>query len=50
MMVIDEFSRRMWVAFLREKYDVFEKFKTFKALTENKKGGRLKSIHSNRGG
>jgi transposase InsO family protein len=40
----------MWVSFLREKYDVFEKFKKFKALDENQIGWKLKEILSNRGG
>jgi hypothetical protein len=35
MLVIDDFSRLTWVAFLREKSDVFENFKKFKALAEN---------------
>jgi transposase InsO family protein len=50
MLFIDEFSRLMWVSFLREKYDAFEKFKTFKALTENHTGRKLKAIRSDRGG
>jgi hypothetical protein len=36
-LVIDDFSRRTWVSFLREKSDEFEKFKTFKELTKNRK-------------
>jgi hypothetical protein len=50
MLVIDEFSRRTWVAFVKEKYDAFEKFKTFKALAENQTGRKLKAIRSDRGG
>jgi transposase InsO family protein len=50
MLVIDDFSRLTWVAFLREKYDAFEKFKKFKVLDENQTGRKLKAIHSNRGG
>jgi hypothetical protein len=49
MLVTDDFSRLMWVAFLREKYDVFEKFKNFKALAENQIGRKLKAIRSDRG-
>jgi hypothetical protein len=50
MLVIDDFSRCTWVSFLREKYDVFENFKTFKELVENQIGRKLKAIHSDRGG
>jgi hypothetical protein len=50
MLVIDDFSRLTWVSFLREKFDVFEKFKKFKALAENQTGRKLKKICSNRGG
>jgi hypothetical protein len=35
MLIIDDYSRLTWVAFLKEKVEAFEKFKIFKALTEN---------------
>jgi transposase InsO family protein len=35
---------------LKEKYEAFENFKVFKALTENQTGKRLKAVRSNRGG
>jgi transposase InsO family protein len=35
---------------LKEKCKAFEKFKVFKALTENQKGKRLKGVRSDRGG
>ena len=35
MLVIDDYSRLTWVAFLKEKSEEFEKFKVVKALTEN---------------
>jgi len=38
------------VAFLKEKSEAFEKFKVFKALTENQTGKRLKAVRSDRGG
>ena len=38
MLIIDDYSRLTWVAFLKEKYEAFEKFKVFKALTENQTG------------
>jgi transposase InsO family protein len=50
MLIIDDYSRLTWVAFLKEKSEAFEKFKVFKALTENQTGKRLKAVRSNRGG
>ena len=32
---IDDFSRKIWIYFLRKKSEVFAKFKEFKALVEN---------------
>jgi len=32
MLIIDDYSRLTWVAFLKEKSEAFEKFKVFKAL------------------
>jgi hypothetical protein len=32
---IDEFSRNTWIYFLKNKYEVFDRFKEFKALVEN---------------
>ena len=50
ILVIDDYSRLTWVDFLEEKYEAFEKFKVFKALTENQTGKRLKGVRSDRGG
>ena len=50
MQVIDDYSRLTWVAFLKEKYEAFENFKVFKALTENQTRKILKAIRSDRGG
>jgi transposase InsO family protein len=50
MLIIDDYSRLTWVAFLKEKVEAFEKFKIFKALTENQTGKRLKVVRSDRGG
>jgi hypothetical protein len=35
MLIINDYSRLTWVSFLKEKSEAFEKFKVFKALTEN---------------
>jgi hypothetical protein len=32
---IDDYSRKTWVYFLKQKDEVFNKFKEFKALIEN---------------
>ena len=50
MLVIDDYSRMIWVAFLKEKSEAFAKFKIFKALTENQTGRKVKAIRSDRGG
>jgi hypothetical protein len=50
MLIIDDYSRITWVAFLKEKDESFEKFKNFKALTENQTGKRLKAVRLDRGG
>ena len=50
MLVIDDYYRLTWVSFLKEKYEVFEKFKIFKALTKNQIGKILKVVRYDRGG
>ena len=50
MLVIDDYSRLTWLAFLKEKSEAFEKFKVFKALTENQIRKGLKVVRSDRGG
>jgi transposase InsO family protein len=50
MLIIDDYSRLTWVAFLKEKSEALEKFKVFKALTENQTRKRIKAVRSDRGG
>ena len=50
MLVIVDYSRLTWVAFLKEKSEAFEKFKVFKALTENQTSKILKEVRSDREG
>ena len=50
MLVIDDYSRLTWVAFVNKKFEALENFKNFKALTRNQTGKRLKVVRSNRGG
>ena len=32
---INDFSRNTWIYFLKKKYELFDRFKEFKALVEN---------------
>ena len=41
---IDDFSWYRWVYFLKQKYEVFEAFKVFKALVENLSGKKIKAL------
>ena len=50
MLIIDDFSRMKWAAFLKNKSKALEKFKIFKELVENQIGCKLKCIRSDRGG
>ena len=50
MILVDDFTRMMWVAFLKEKYEAFEKFKVFKNRVENESGLKIKCLRSDRGG
>jgi hypothetical protein len=51
MLIIDDYSRPNWVAFLKEKAEAFEKFKILKALTETTQtGNMLKAVRLDRGG
>ena len=50
MILVDDFTRMMWVDFLKEKLEAFEKFKIFKNIVENESGVKIKSLRSDRGG
>ena len=47
---IDDFTRKTWVYFLKNKSEVFERFCNFKALVENQSGLHIKFLRTNRGG
>ena len=47
---INDFSSYCWVYFLKNKSEVFDLFKVFKALVENQSGRRLKILGSENGG
>ena len=46
---IDDFSRCSWVYFLKQKSEVFETIKVFKALVENMSGNKIKVFMTNNG-
>lgn len=50
LLLVDDYSRMMWVYMLTEKSKAFERFKNFKALVENEVGRRIKVLRTDRGG
>ena len=50
MIIVDNFSRMMWVAFLKEKFEACDKFKIFKNRVENESSMKIKCLRSDRGG
>ena len=47
---IDDFSRNVWVYFLKFKSDVFSIFKEFKAKVEKESGCSIKTLKTDQGG
>ncbi|KAL4384136.1 hypothetical protein GQ457_15G014370 [Hibiscus cannabinus] len=50
LLFIDDYSRKTWVYFLKQKSEAFGAFKIFKALVEKESGFEIKSLRSDRGG
>lgn len=50
ILFVDDYSRMMWVAFLKDTSEAFEKFKIFKAKVENESGLKIKCPRLDRGG
>ena len=50
ILFVDDYSRMMTVMYLREKLEVFEKFKWYLERVEKEIGKRLKCLRSYRGG
>ena len=50
MILVDDFTRMMWVSFLKEKLEAFEKFKVFKNRLENESSVTIKCLRYDRGG
>ena len=46
---IDEFSRKTWIYFMKNKDEVFNKFKEFKALIKNHTKKKIKTFRSDNG-
>ena len=46
---IDDYSCKTWIHFLKGKYEVFERFKEFKARVENLSEKRIKTLKSDNG-
>ncbi|KAL4341068.1 hypothetical protein GQ457_08G007840 [Hibiscus cannabinus] len=46
---IDDFSKNVWVYFLKQKSEVFAKFKQWKAQVENQTGRKIKYLRSDNG-
>ena len=46
---IDEFSKNTWIYFLRNKFEVFDRFKEFKALVESQTEKRIKVLRTDNG-
>lgn len=50
ILFIDDYSRMMYVMFLKEKFDSFQMFKWYNARVEKETGKQLKCLRSDRGG
>jgi len=46
---VDDFSRKVWVYFLRQKNETFSMFKKFKALVKNQTGRNIKKLRVDNG-
>ncbi|GJR72960.1 retrovirus-related pol polyprotein from transposon TNT 1-94 [Tanacetum coccineum] len=47
--IVDDYSRRVWVHFLRHKNEAFSKFKEWKQLVKNQIGRKLKKLRTDNG-
>jgi len=50
MLFIDDFSIMTWAHFLKQKFEAFDVFISFKNMLENLGGRRIKCLRSDRGG
>ena len=49
MTIVDDFSRRVWVYFLKHKNEAFAKFKEQKVLVETQTGTKVKKLRTDNG-
>ena len=50
MLIVDDYSRYMWVYFLRDKAEALGKFKQWQKMVENESGLKVKKLRMDRGG
>ena len=50
LICVDDFSRFTWIYFLKEKFEVFQHLKDFKALVETQSGKKIKVLRTDNGG
>ena len=50
LLFIDDYTRKAWVYFLKNKSEAFDCFKRFKAVIEKESGYEIKSLRTDRGG
>jgi hypothetical protein len=50
VLFIDDFSRNTWIYFLWKNFELFDKFKEFKAPVENQKKNKIKVPRTDIGG
>lgn len=50
LVLIDDHTRFMWTIFLKEKSEVFEKFKRFKMMVEQDSKQKVQTFRTDRGG
>jgi transposase InsO family protein len=50
LIFVDDFSRFTWIYFLRQKFEVFQHLKDFKALVETQSRKKIKVLQTDNGG
>ncbi|KAG6509698.1 hypothetical protein ZIOFF_027698 [Zingiber officinale] len=50
LLFVDDYTRMIWIYFLKKKSDAFTTFMKFKALAENQSGCWIKTLRTDRGG
>ena len=50
MIFIDDYSRYVWVYFMKEKSETLAKFKEFKLMVESEVGSKIQCLRTDNGG